>query len=66
MTFVKLFQQFLCRNYTFEGLRDVDIREDYFMLLCFITVYGGDELHLDEFKGKSQVLNSLNYLNEKP
>lgn len=44
----------------------MDIREDYFVLLCFITVYGGDELHLDEFKGKSQVLNSLNYLHEKP
>jgi len=56
----------LLKNFTFEGLRDVDIREDYFVLLCFITVYGGDELHLDEFKGKSQVLNSLNYLHEKP
>jgi len=54
------------RNYTFEGLRDSEIREDYFILLCFICLYGGEDFPLEGYKAKSQALNSLNYLGEKP
>ncbi len=53
------------RNFTFEGLRDPDVREDYFVLLVFIVLYGGDEVSIEGLQAKSSALTAMNYLGER-